>query len=451
MDRSLRIALISEHASPAALLGGEDAGGQNVYVDELSRALGRRGHTVDVFTRRDGVAAPELIAWAPGVRIVNLAAGPPRPLPKDALWPHMAAFRDAFLDFTRRDGARYDALHANFWMSGWVGVALAGRLRLPVVQLFHALGATKQRHQRDADPSPCDRIAVERRIVRAADRLIAQCPSERAELIADYGAAPGRIALIPGAVNTARFRPLARAAARRRIGHGLAEDDFVVTYVGRMLPRKDVRNIVRALALLGRQTGRPAKLLVVGGATPEPDPVATPEIGAVRQLAAELGVADRVICVGMRQASELRHYYGAGDVAVTTPWYEPFGLTPLEAMACGRPVIGAQVGGIASTVLDGVTGFLVPPRDPAALAARLCCLRDRPRLSDALGAAARRHVERDFTWATTAGRTAALLADCQSVRRHGSQIADPMPHSGTLDRLPRTSADQAPIITPFED
>lgn len=409
MDRPLRIALISEHASPAALLGGEDAGGQNVYVDGLSRALGRFGHTVDVFTRRDSDIAPDVIQVAPRVRVVNLAAGPARPVPKDDLWPYMPRFRDAFLAFIRRDGVHYDALHANFWMSGWAGVELGRQLRLPVVQLFHALGVTKRHHQRDADTSPEERITVERRIVRAADRLIAQCPSERAELIADYGAAPERLALIPGAVNTNVFRPAARAEARRQIGHGLSDDDFVITYVGRLLPRKDVGNIVRALALLARQATRPVKLLVVGGASPDPDPVVTPEIGAIRRLAAELGVADRVLCVGMRQQSALRRYYAAGDVAVTTPWYEPFGLTPLEAMACGRPVIGAHVGGIAFTIIDGATGFLVPPRDPDTLAARLRCLHDRPALRDGFGAAARKRVEQEFSWSITAGRTADLI------------------------------------------
>lgn len=442
MDGVLRIALISEHASPAALLGGEDAGGQNVYVDELSRALGRLGHRVDVFTRRDSVAAPEVLAYAPGVRIINLAAGPPMALPKDDLWPRMPAFRDAFLQFLRRDGARYDALHANFWMSGWVGVELAAQLRLPVVQLFHALGATKRREQPDTDSSPRDRIAVERRIVRAVDRVIAQCPSERAELIVDYDAAPGRLALIPGAVNTSLFRPVARGEARRQIGLGLTAEDFVITYVGRMLPRKDVRNIVRALALLARQTTRTVKLLVVGGTSAEPDPVATPEIGAIRQLAAELGVADRVLCVGMRQPAVLRYYYGAGDVAVTTPWYEPFGLTPLEAMACGCPVIGAQVGGVAFTVLDGLTGFLVPPRDPDALAARLRCLLDRPALRDEFGAAARQRVEREFTWTLTAGRTAELIAGCiPCARRPGSDRRWPL--SPPLD----VSA----VSVPFDD
>lgn len=402
----LRIAFLSEHASPAALLGGQDAGGQNVYVDEVSRALGRMGHAVDIFTRRDAPDLPETLDWAPGVRIVHVSAGPPRFLPKDDLWPLMPAFRDEILRFAVREGARYDLIHGNFWMSGWVAGELRRALGVPVVQIFHATGITKRRHQGAADTSPPERIWVETDIVRQVDRLIAQCPAEQAELVDDYGADPARVVVIPSAVDTAQFFPMDRAEARRRIG--LDTDGPVVVYVGRMLPRKDVRNVVRAVALLARWTGLPVRLLAVGGEKEEPDPEATPEIGVLQRLAADLGIADRVIFTGKRQPGELTAYYGAGDVAVTTPWYEPFGLTPLEAMACGRPVIGSAVGGIAFTVRHGETGFLVPPRDPEALARRLAEVLADPALRDRMGRAARARVERAFTWQTVAERTQAL-------------------------------------------
>lgn len=407
MARELRIAVLSEHASPVALLGSEDAGGQNVYVDEVSRTLGRLGYHVDVFTRRDSLNLPEIIDWAPGVRVVNLTAGPPRFLLKDQLWPLMPTFRAAFLRFMMRDGARYDVIHGNFWMSGWVAAELRRRLGIPAVQIFHAMGKTKQRHQGEADTSPAQRIAVELGVIRSVDRLIAQCPSERAELIEDYAADPEKIAVIPSGVNIERFRPVPRGEARRRLG--LGPDEPVIVYVGRMLPRKDVRNVVRALALLvgRREEGQTLpRLLLVGGETEEPDPAATPEIGELQRLAAELGVANRVYFTGKRQPDVLRDYYSAGDIAVTTPWYEPFGLTPLEAMACGRPVVGAAVGGITFTVQDGVTGFLVPPRDPGALSARLSELLDQPELRAEMGRAARARVERLFTWPIVAQHTA---------------------------------------------
>ncbi len=322
-----RIAFLSEHASPVALLGGVDAGGQNVYVDEVSRHLGRLGFAVDVFTRRDAADLPPVMAWGPGVRVVHVDAGPARTLSKDDLWPLMPAFRDGVVRFAAEEGGSYDLIHGNFWMSGWAAADLGQRLGVPAVQIFHAMGKTKQRHQGAADTSPEERIGVEIDVVRAVDRLIAQCPSERDELVDDYGAAPAKVAVIPSAVNTETFRPLSREEARRQIEPelGIGRDDEVVVYVGRMLPRKDVRNVVGAFASLVRARqadGRPLpKLLLVGGETVTPDPVATPEIGVLQGMAADLGVTDRVLFTGNRQQDVLHRYYGAADVVVTTPWY----------------------------------------------------------------------------------------------------------------------------------
>lgn len=405
MQPVARIALVSEHASPLALLGGEDAGGQNVYVDEIGRHLAALGYTVDIFTRRDSAALAETVAWAPGVRVVNLDAGPPEPLPKDALWPLMPEFQRSLIAFMLRSGARYDLLHGHFWMSGWVVSRLRARLRAPAVQLFHATGITKRRHQRGADTSPDERIEVERQIVGAVDRVIAQCPAEYAELVDEYGADPARVTIIPAAVNAQRFRPIARGEARRAIG--LRGDEPVVVYVGRMLPRKDVGNVVRAVAELNHARGVPARLLLVGG-DDAPASAAAREVAALRTLAAELGIGHRVIFCGPQQPERLRLYYGAGDVAVTTPWYEPFGLTPLEAMACGRPVVGSAVGGLTFTIQDGVTGALVPPRDPSALADALARILADHTLRRVMGVAARARVEREFTWTMTARRTAVL-------------------------------------------
>jgi D-inositol-3-phosphate glycosyltransferase len=421
MDRITRIAFLSEHASPTALLGGADAGGQNVYVDEVSRNLARRGYAVDVFTRRDSADAPEIIEWASGVRIVHLQAGPSWPRPKDELWPFMPEFRDSFLSFMLRDEVKYDLIHGNFWMSGWVASELRQRLHIPAVQIFHATGKTKRRHQKKVDTSPGDRIKTELEVIRNVDRLIAQCPAERAELVDDYHADARKVVIIPSAVNTRVFRPIPQADARRRIGLDLAGK--VIVYIGRMLPRKDIRNIVRALALLLQQEdsclhspASPLTLMIVGGETVEPDPVATPEIGELQRLARELGVSEHVRFIGKRQANELRDYYSAGDVVVTTPWYEPFGLTPLEAMACGRPVIGSAVGGITFTIKDGETGLLVPPRDHVALAASLQQLLSQPELSIRMGVAARKRVEREFTWSIVAMRTAALYETVMAER-----------------------------------
>jgi glycosyltransferase involved in cell wall biosynthesis len=358
----------------------------------------------------------------------------------------MPEFRDSFLRFMEREEVHYDLIHGNFWMSGWVATELRQRLGIPAVQIFHAMGKTKRRHQKSVDTSPGDRIGIELGVVRDVDRLIAQCPAERDELVNDYHANQNKVVIIPSAVNTRLYRPVNKNEARRKIG--LEIDGNLIVYIGRMLPRKDIRNIVRALALLlgrGRFIGPdrvlgppagaptadlsadyrfiapsnpPPTLMVVGGETVEPDPVDTPEIGELQRLAAELGVLDRVRFIGKRQPNELRYYYSAGDIVVTTPWYEPFGLTPLEAMACGRPIIGSAVGGIKFTIQDGKTGYLVPPRNPAALATRLRELLSQPQLCEEMGVAARKRVEHEFTWSIVAMRTAALYETILAERLH---------------------------------
>lgn len=412
--QATRIALISEHASPLALLGGEDAGGQNVYVDEISRQLAELGYAVDLFTRRDSGSVPEVVAWAPGVRVIQLVAGPPVALPKDELWPYMPAFQRSLLRFMLRSGSRYALLHGHFWMSGWVASRLRRLLGVPAVQLFHATGITKRRHQSQADTSPPERIAIEQQIVGSVDRVIAQCPAERAELIDEYGAEPGRVTIIPAAVNAQRFRPMERAEARRAIG--LHDDGPVVVYVGRMLPRKDVRNVVAAVAELHQRFQLPARLLLVGGDA-NPASAAAREVALLKALAAEHGIAAWVQFYGPQQPERLRHFYGAGDLAVSTPWYEPFGLTPLEAMACGRPVIGSDVGGLSYTIQDGVTGLLVPPRRSDSLATAMRALLRQPALREQMGRMGRARVEREFTWAMTAQRTAALYETLLDERR----------------------------------
>lgn len=390
----MNIALISEHASPLAIQGGTDSGGQNVYVAYVARELGRLGHTVDVFTRRDDPALPAVIEFAPNARVVPIPAGPPRFIPKEALLPHMAEFGDGISACCTLPARPYDVVHANFFMSGLVGLRLREEHGLPLVVTFHALGKVRRLHQGSADTFPEERLHIEDALVAQADRLIAECPQDRDDLIDLYDACRERIDVVPCGVDTAELGP--DEGARERLG--LAADDFVVLQLGRLVPRKGIDNVIRAVAELRRRHGIAARLLVVGGESTEPDPALTPEIGRLQAVARAEGVADAVIFTGRRERAALRDYYCAADVFVSTPWYEPFGITPLEAMACGCPVIGAAVGGIRHTVVNGTTGYLVPPRDPVLLAERLARLQRDPARARALGRAGMRRVRGRFTW-----------------------------------------------------
>ena len=408
----LRIAMISDHASPLAAAGSVDSGGQNIYVAEVARNLVRLGHTVDVFTRRDDPAQCPIAACG-GVRVVHVPAGPPEFVRKEDLLPMMPEFARFVREFCAAEGG-YDLAHANFFMSGVVAAELKRALGIPFVMTFHALGLVRQFHQGDADEFPRERIAIERQLVTEADAVIAECPQDLDDLVTLYEARPERIPVIPCGFEPKEFWPIDRRFARKALG--LEASEPLVLHLGRLVPRKGVDNVIRGLARLASEHEIAAKLLIVGGNSDVPDVRLTPEIGRLRGIAESEGIGNRVVFTGRRSRELLKLYYSAADAFVTTPWYEPFGITPLEAMACGTPVIGSNVGGIKYSVVDNETGFLVPPNEPDALAQRLARLCSNRRLAKRLARDAARRAKARFTWRAVARSIAALYEDVESGR-----------------------------------
>lgn len=390
-----KIAIISEHASPLAAVGGVDSGGQNVYVEQVARHLAQLGYAVDVFTRRDA-ALPEIQPWIDGVRVIHVPAGPARHVPKEHLLPLMPEFAEYAIRFMKDELRRYDLVHANFWMSGWAAAEIKRALQIPFVITFHALGRVRRRHQGEADGFPDERFEIEDQLVAEADRIIAECPQDEADLAELYSADPAKISMVPCGYNPEDFFPIPKAEAKAQLE--LAPDEPVVLQLGRMVARKGVDTVIRGFARMRRDSGTKARLLIVGGERDVPDERITPEIGRLRRIAQQEGVADRVTFAGRRSRQLLRYFYSAADVFVTTPWYEPFGITPLEAMACATPVIGSDVGGIKYSVRDGYTGYLVPPSDPGALAERLGHLLRNRVAREFFGRQGYHRAKQFFTW-----------------------------------------------------
>jgi D-inositol-3-phosphate glycosyltransferase len=411
--RYVKIALISEHASPLAVAGGVDSGGQNIYVANVARQLVRIGHEVDVFTRCDRSLLP-LISRFENIRVINVPAGPAVQLPKEQLLPHMDAFARFMIDFMQKEATPYHVVHANFFMSGLVGLHIKRALGVPLVTTFHALGRVRRLHQGESDGFPDARFSIEDELVKHSDSVIAECPQDENDLINLYDADASRIDLVPCGFDRFEFHPLDKTSARERLGW--PQDKFIVLQLGRMVPRKGVDNVVRALSLCVNEHGEEADLYVAGGNSDEANENATPEIGRLRGIARECGIEPRVHFVGRHGRKALKHFYNAADVFVTTPWYEPFGITPLEAMACGRPVIGADVGGIRYSVAHGETGLLVPPKDPAALARALVKLKRDPALAERMGEAGYARARTMFTWSGVAESLAQVYARVSGVQ-----------------------------------
>ncbi|UDY24979.1 glycosyltransferase [Nocardioides sp. Kera G14] len=398
----MRISLVSEHANPLAALGGADAGGQNVHVAALAGGLAARGHEVVVHTRRDSVTLPDRVRAPEGYVVHHVPAGPPTDVPKDELLPHMTEFGMRLREEWTRE--RPDIVHAHFWMSG-----LASRLGvrgtdIPLLQTFHALGSVKRRHQGRLDTSPPSRIRLEERLCREVDRVIATCSDEVAELRA-LGLPPCRADIVPCGVDTELFRPGPRLdpEGRQRL-----------VSVGRLVTRKGVGNVIEALARLVRR-GCDVELVVAGGSSGV-TAVADPEAKRLQSLAERLGVGDRVRFVGSVARDDVPALMRSGDVVVTVPWYEPFGIVPLEAMACGRPVVGSAVGGLLDTVVPGTTGELVPPREPEELAEVLGSLLADPERCRRYGEAGRERAIALYDWRNVVARTEEIYEDVVASR-----------------------------------
>ena len=350
----MRVAMLSVHTCPLAAPGGKETGGMNVYVRELSRELGRMGVEVDVFTRSQNRAIPRVVGMGPRVQVIHLPAGPEAPLARPQI-------------------------HAHYWLSGVAALRLRDRWAVPILQMFHTLGRPKNRAARSvAELEPAVRLREETRIVGAADRIVAANDVERAELLRAYGARAPRIATIPCGVDTELFAPGDQAAARRQLG---LDARPVLLWVGRLAPIKGLDTLLDAVGRL-HAAGTDPRLLIVGGDADDPP---NGHETTLRAQIRRLRLDGAVSFVGPQPQERLPTYYAAADVTVVPSYYESFGMVALEAMACGSPVIASRVGGLVTTVRDGVTGFLVPESDVAALAERIAALVADPDLRWRIG------------------------------------------------------------------
>ncbi len=384
----MKIALVSEHASPLAGMGGEDAGGQNVHVAQLAAGLTRQGHEVSVYTRRDRPDLPEYVVSPDGYEVVHVDAGPAERVPKDRLLPHMGSFG-------QRLGALWDAeppdiAHAHFWMSGLAALQAADARDLPVVQTYHALGTVKRRHQGSADTSPPDRLGIEREIGARCAGVIATCREEVGEL-AEMGVPEDRVAVIPCGVDLVHFHPIGPSEVR-------GERHRIVA-AGRLVPRKGLDTAVKALEDL------PDTELVIAGGPAEGPVEDDPEARRLRRVAEESGVADRVLMPGLVSHEAMPAQLRSADAVVCTPWYEPFGIVPLEAMACGVPVVAAAVGGMCDSIEDGLTGTLVPDASPESVAEAVLPYLKDPELLRRTGQAGRSRACALYSWDAIAAET----------------------------------------------
>lgn len=394
-----RLAILSFHTSPLAQPGLGDGGGMNVYVRSLAGALSRAGVACDVYTRAESPEAPPTVEVEPGVRVHHVVAGPAEPVAQEDLPELTEAFADAIaFDLVRSDD-RPGLFHANYWLSGVAGHALKHEMDLPLVSTFHTLARVKA--EAEAGTVPELRASAEAEIVRCSDLILASTPGESDQLAGLYDAEPGRIEVVPPGVDHRTFSRGDSEQAKTNLG---LSGRRVLLFAGRVQPLKGLDLAVATLA----QLADPDTILLIVGGPSGPD--GPDELARIRDLVEDLGVGAQVRFVRPQPHARLAEYYRAADVCLVPSRSESFGLVALEAAACGTPVVAAAVGGLRSLVDDGVTGFLVDSRDPAAFAAPVATLLADRALAATMSTAAESRSMR-YSWDMTAVRLRRLYAD----------------------------------------
>lgn len=407
--------MISVHGDPAAEIGKEEAGGQNVYVRQVGEALSRQGWHVDMFTRLADANQPTIVQHNDTCRTIRIAAGPQTFIPRDELFEYLPTFVQGFLKFQRQSGIQYPAIHTNYWLSSWVGMQLKKLLSVPQIHTYHSLGAVKYQAISAVPLIASMRLDVEKMVLETADRIVATSPQEK-EHMRSLVSAKGMIDIIPCGTDIQHFGSVSRAEGRQKLG--IAPDEKVVLYVGRFDPRKGIETLVRAIGHSQLKESGKLRLIIGGGSRPgQSDGL---ERERIENIVHELGLQSFTEFPGRLSPAVLPTYFGAADVCVVPSHYEPFGLVAIEAMACRTPVIASDVGGLQYTVRSEETGLLVPPKDELAFAAAI----DRVLLNSSwqqeLGQGARKHVEEKFSWEGVARQLAdlylQLIAESESAK-----------------------------------
>lgn len=367
-----RVAFLTIHTTPLAQPGIGDAGGMNVYVDELARTIAGRGVAVDVFTRASAQRWPDEVEVRPGYRVINLEAGPRDDLAVSELAPWVDSFASGVIRRSEREGLHYDVVHSHYWLSGWAGILVKDALGIPLANSFHTLGRVKDASRRPGEPpESLLRIAAEKEVIERSDCVIASTPAEFDDLLEHYGADPAKLCVSPPGVDHQVFRPGSKEEARRFLG---LADEPLLLFVGRIQPLKGLGLAVEALELLADEMST-VRLLVVGGPSGSGG---IDELDRIRSRVEESGLRGRVKFISPQPHHSLASFYQAADLLIVPSRSESFGLVAVEAQACGLPVVAARVGGLAHVVSDGESGVLIDGHDPASYAkAALEILRDQ--------------------------------------------------------------------------
>ena len=405
------VSFISLHGDPLAALGGPHHGGQNVYVKELSRYLGAFGLTVDVYSRWENEQQPDQEKYSRGARVIRIPVGPPQAIQKETLIKLLRDVAAWIPSYQIQQGLKYNLVHSHYYLSGAVGLHLKNTWGIPLVHTFHSLGKIKEESLGIKDASPDARVEIEKRLCKSADRIIATNPQEKEDLVELYHTDPEKIVIIPCGVNLDLFQPLSQEESKKEIA--FSTDDFLITYVGRLEERKGIDTLLEAIYLADNPS---IQAVIVGGPPTDKPFLSWAELSEepyknYMAMIEQYGIEKQVTFTGGKSQDQLSKYYSAADITVIPSYYEPFGMTAIEAMACGSSVIASRVGGLKTTVKENQVGALFEPRNATQLAEKIKIVFDQPSMNAELKKNSRPYVEENFSWKSVAKSMAVVYQE----------------------------------------
>lgn len=395
---SYSIAMLSMHTSPLDMPGStRDAGGLNVYINQLTRELGQSQNVIDIFTRRTNKHIPKIVQIAPQVRVIHIQAGPSAPIPKYELYQYLTDFTQYIDEFRCIENTHYDVLHSHYWLSGAAGLQLTHHWAIPHITMFHTLAHLKQLANPD-ETEPLLRLEMERRLIQQADYIIASTIEERRQIIRHCGATPGQVRVIPCGIDLKLFKRQDQQQARIKLG--LGQHEPVLLFVGRLDPFKGPDLLLRSAAMMEEKV----QILIVGGNSSHDK-----DVQQLKKLAVQLNINKRVHFIDAQPQYKLPMFYSAADVTVVPSYHESFGLAAVESLACSTPVVATRAGGLTTIVQNNKTGILVP-RCPGFFAERLDSLLQNPSMRIKMSMAARPSVLQ-FSWKNVANMVENMYED----------------------------------------
>ena len=371
-DKLYKIAFLSVHSSPLGPPGIGDTGGMSIYIRELARELAAMGHTIDILTRAQEPDAQEILNFAPGARLVHIKIGEQADIDKLLVYTAAPDFACSVENFRKAHDLKYDLIFSHYWISGITGRYLQAGWQVPQMTMFHTLGAIKNTLGIGEDETDL-RLAEERQVAADSRRIIASTETEKFALQRFYDVPPEKVGILPCGVNMDMFKPMDKTAMRQKLGFGTGP---VILFVGRIERLKGLERVIEALPYLS--VYKP-KLIIVGE-----EGNRAGEVQTLKLLAAKHNASDSVVFKGLVDHEQLAEYYNAADVCVLPSYYESFGLVPLEALACGTPVVATNVGYLQHIIRDGETGYVLNDYRPHNIANKIAEVlkKTKPMLQD---------------------------------------------------------------------